>query len=217
LGIVSIILLVRRDLAIAFRAGGALLPVAFFLLVATLYPFAVGPDVQLLQRTGGGMLWVAALLAALLPIERLVEPDQQSGVLDQLAIRGVSDEAIAAAKMIAHWLSFGPPLMIAALPASALLRLDAETLWRLEAGLAIGTPGLAALGVIIGAITAGLRGAAALAGLLMLPLAVPLVIFGAGSLGEFGAGGLKLLAAASLVLVALAPFAAGAAIRAGRG
>ncbi len=209
-------LLVRRDVALAYRAGGALLPVAFFLLVAILFPFAVGPDAQLLARTGGGVVWIAALLAALLPIERLIEPDAQAGVLDQIAIRGVSDEAVAAAKMLAHWLSFGPPLMIATLPAAALLNLDGPTLWRLELGLALGTPGLAALGVTIGAITAGLRGAGALAGLLLLPLAVPLIIFGAGSLGEFGGGGMKLLAAASLLLVGMAPFAAGAAIRAGR-
>lgn len=212
----ALLLIIRRDLAASFRAGSAWLPVAFFLLVATLFPFAVGPDAPLLAQTGGGVLWVAALLAALLPVERLIAPDRDSGVLDQIALRGVSDEMLALAKVIAHWLSFGPPLMLATLPAAALLNLSGETLWKLEAGLAIGTPGLAALGVIISAITAGLRGASALAGLLMLPLAVPLVIFGAGSLGEFGGGGLKLLAASSLLLAAIAPFAAGAAIRAGR-
>lgn len=208
--------LVRRDLGIALRSGGAWLPVAFFLLVATLFPFAVGPDAALLARTGGGVLWVAALLAALLPVERLIEPDMGAGLFDQLAMRGVGEETVAAAKIVAHWLSFGPPLMLAALPAAALLNLDGKTLWRVEAGLAIGTPGLAALGVTIAAITAGLRGAGALAGLLMVPLAVPVLIFGAGSLSEFGGGALKLLAACSLVLVAIAPFAAGAAIRAGR-
>jgi heme exporter protein B len=212
----TLLLIVRRDLGVAFRAGGALLPVAFFLLVAMLYPFAVGPDAPMLARTGGGVVWVAALLAALLPVERLIAPDVDAGVLDQLALRGISDEAVAAARIVAHWLSFGPPLMLATVPASGLLGLDGVTLWRLELGLALGTPGLAALGVAIAAITAGLRGAGALSGLLLLPLAVPLVIFGAGSLGEFGGGGLKLLAAASLVLVAIAPFAAGAAIRAGR-
>lgn len=208
--------LVRRDLGIALRSGGAWLPVAFFLLVATLFPFAVGPDAALLARTGGGVLWIAALLAALLPVERLIEPDIGAGVLDQLALRGVGEESVAAAKIVAHWLSFGPPLMLATLPAAALLNLDGKTLWRVEAGLAIGTPGLAALGVTIAAITAGLRGAGALAGLLMVPLAIPVLIFGAGSLSEFGGGALKLLAACSLVLVAIAPFAAGAAIRAGR-
>jgi heme exporter protein B len=208
--------IVGRDLARGFEGGGAMLPLIFFLLVATLFPFAVGPDAALLGRVGGGALWMAALLAALLPIDRLIPPDAEAGVLDQYAVRGLSDEAVAAAKIVAHWLSFGPPLMLAAFPAAALLRLDSGTLGRLEAGLAIGTPGLAALGVMTSALTAGLRGAGALAGLVMLPLAVPLLIFGAGALGDQGAGALKLLAATSLLLVAGAPFAAGAALRAGR-
>lgn len=208
--------LIRRDVALGFKAGGALLPIAFFLLVATLYPFAVGTDAQLLGRTGGGILWVAALLAALLPVERLIAPDRDAGVLDQLSVRGVSDELIALAKIIAHWLCFGPPLMVAALPAAALLRLNAPTLWIVEAGLAIGTPGLAALGVAVSAITAGLRGAGALAGLLMLPLLVPLLIFGAGAIGDGSGSALKLLAAVSLLLVGGGPFVAGAAIRAAR-
>ncbi|MDB5689630.1 MAG: cytochrome c-type biosis protein CcmB [Sphingomonas bacterium] len=207
------IALIRRDLRRAFSGGGGLLPLAFFLLVATLFPFAIGPDSALLARTGGGALWMAALLAALLPIDRLVAPDTESGVLDQLAVRGLSEEAVCAAKIVAHWLSFGPLLMIAAFPAAALLRLDGATLARLEAGLAIGTPGLAALAVGTSALTAGLRGAGALSGLLMLPLAVPLLIFGAGGLAGDG-GALKLLAAASLLLVAGAPFAGGAALRA---
>jgi heme exporter protein B len=205
--------LVRRDLARAFAGGGGLLPLAFFLLVATLFPFAIGPDGALLARAGGGALWMAALLAALLPIDRLIAPDAEAGVLDQLAVRGFSEEAICAAKILAHWLSFGPLLMLAALPAAALLRLDGATLGRLEAGLAIGTPGLAALALGTAALTAGLRGAGALSGLLMLPLAVPVLIFGAGALGG-DAGALKLLAAATLLLVAGAPFAAGAALRA---
>jgi heme exporter protein B len=207
--------LFRRDVARAYASGGVVLPVIFFLLVATLYPFAVGPDAPLLAKTGGGVLWVAALLAALLPIDRLIAPDMESGVLDQLALRGVSDEGVAATKIAAHWQSFGPPLMLAALPAAALLRLDGVTLRALELGLLIGTPGLAALAVMVASLTANLRSAGALAGLLMLPLAVPLLIFGAGSLNG-DTNGLKLLAAGSLFLVAIAPFAAGAAIRAGR-
>jgi heme exporter protein B len=208
--------IIARDLGRGFEGGGALLPLIFFLLVATLFPFAVGPDAALLARVGGGALWMAALLAALLPIDRLVAPDAEAGVLDQFAVRGISDEAVAAAKIVAHWLSFGPPLMLAAIPAAALLRLDGSALGRLEAGLAIGTPGLAALGLMTSALTAGLRGAGALAGLVMLPLAVPLLIFGAGALGDQGLGALKLLAATSLLLVAGAPFAAGAALRAAR-
>lgn len=208
--------IVLRDLRIAYQGGGAMLPLVFFLLVATLFPFAVGPDGPLLARVGGGALWMAALLAALLPVDRLIAPDAESGVLDQYAVRGLSDEGIATAKIAAHWLGFGPPLMIAAFPAAALLKLDGDVLTRLELGLAIGTPALAALGVMTSALTLGLRGAGALAGLVMLPLAVPLLIFGAGALGQDGMGALKLLAATALALIAMAPFAAGAAMRAGR-
>lgn len=208
--------LIRRDVAKAWLAGGAFLPVVFFLLVATLFAFAVGPDAQLLARTGGGVLWMAALLAALLPVDRLIEPDRMSGVLDQLAVRGHSDESVAAAKLLAHWLSFTPPLMLSALPAAALLRIDLDMLLRLEAGLALGTPALAALGLTVSALTAGLRGAGALGGLLMLPVAVPVLIFGAGALNDGSGSALKLLAAVSLLLIAGAPFAAGAALRASR-
>jgi heme exporter protein B len=205
--------LITRDFTRSFTNGGIVLPVIFFLMVATLYPFAVGPDGPLLARTGGGVLWVAALLAALLPVDRLIAHDAASGVLDQMAVRGVADEVVALAKLCAHWLGFGPALMLAAVPAAGLLRLDGATLWVVEIGLLLGTPGLAALGLLTAALTAGLRGTAALAGLLMLPLAIPMLIFGAGSLAPSGVGGLKLLAAASLLLVAITPFAAGAALR----
>jgi heme exporter protein B len=207
--------LVRRDLAHAFSTGAAL-PIVFFLLVAPLFPFAVGPDLALLGKVGGGALWTAALLAALLPVERLIAPDLAAGAIDQMVVRGIGEEAIALARIIAHWLSFGPPLLLAAILAAALLGIDGPTLARLELGLLIGTPGLAALAVATAALTAGLRGAGALAGLILLPLAVPLLIFGAGALGPASAGAYKLLAATSLLLVAGAPFAAGAALRAAR-
>lgn len=212
--------LLRRDLGLLLgggRRGGALLPVLFFLSVAMLFPFAVGPDGPLLNRTGGGVIWVAALLAAILPLDRLVEPDLELGLFDQWALRGISEEWLMAIRILAHWLSFGPPLMLAALPASALVGIDGDKLRIVEIGLLAGTPGLAALGVMVAAITAGLRGGAALGGLLVIPLAVPLLVFGAGSLATGGETGLALTAAASLVLLAIAPFAAGAAIRAGRG
>ena len=206
--------LIARDLRLAFGRGGAALPVVFFLLVATLYPFGVGPDGALLAKTGGGVLWIAALLASLLPIDRLIAPDAESGVLDQLAVRGVSDEGVGAAKIIAHWIGFGPPLILAAIPAAGLLRLEGDILMRVEIGLLLGTPGLAALAVMIAALTAGMRGAGALGGLLLPPLAVPLLIFGAGSLDPAGSSAFKLLAAVSLLLCAIAPFASGAALRA---
>ena len=209
--------LILRELRLALAGGAAALPLVFFLLVATLFPFAVGPDGPLLARTGGGALWMAALLAALLPVDRLVEPDRAAGVLDQLYLRGFGEETVALAKLIGHWLSFGPPLMLAAIPAAALMKLPGDVLARLELGLAIGTPGLAALSTGVAALTAGLRRSGALAGLLLLPLAVPLLIFGAGYLERGNeSGALQLLGAVSLLLVAGAPFAAGAAIRAGR-
>jgi len=200
--------LALRDLRRAF-SGAAWLPIAFFLLVATLVPFAIGPDARLLSRIATGTLWIAALTAALLPIERLIEPDRADGVLDQLALYGLAEESIAATKIVAHWLSFGPLLLLAAIPASALLAMDGASLIRAEIALALGTPALAGLAVAVAAVTAGLPRAGSLAGLLLLPLAVPLLIFGA-------ADALFLEAAVSLLLTAGAPFVAGAAIRAAR-
>lgn len=197
-------------------SGGAWLPVAFFLLVATLIPFAVGPDAQLLARVGGGALWIAALTAALLPIERLVEPDRADGVLDQFAMAGISEEVVAAAKIAGHWLTFGPLLMIAAIPGSIMVGIDGAALWRCLIALAIGTPALAALAVAVAALTAGLPRAGALAGLLLLPLAVPLLIFGAAATSAEGGAALKLEAAVALLTVAGAPFVTGAAIRGAR-
>jgi len=208
--------LIGRDLMRALKGGGLWLPLAFLLLIAALFPFAVGPDASVLARTGGGLLWIAALLASLLPIDRLIEPDREAGVIDQLVVRGHGEGAILLAKLIAHWLSFGPPLLVAALPAAALLKLDAHTIAIVEAGLALGTPGLAALALLVAALTAGLKGSGALAGLLVLPLAIPILIFGAGSLSVAGVGALKLVAASSLVLIVLCPLAGGAALRAGR-
>lgn len=202
---------VRRGLT-----GAAWLPVAFFLLVATIVPFAVGPDARLLARIGGGALWIAALTAALLPVDRLIEPDRADGVLDQLALAGAAEEAVGAAKMIGHWMTFGPLLLIAAVPGSFLVGLDGPALQRSLISLAIGTPALAALAVAVASLTAGLPRAGSLAGLLMMPLAVPLVIFGAAATGDGESAALKLEAAVGLLLVAGSPFVTGAAIRASR-
>ncbi|MCB2045451.1 MAG: heme exporter protein CcmB [Novosphingobium sp.] len=215
-GVIAPLLLRDLALLVGGRRGNPLLPLLFFLAVAMLFPFAVGPDAPLLARTGGGVIWVAALLAAILPLDRLVAPDLEQGFFDQWALRGIAEELVIAIRVLAHWLSFGPPLMLAALPASALLGIGGETLARVELGLLAGTPGLAAIGVLIAALTAGLRGGAALAGLLLIPLAVPVLIFGAGALATGGASGIALCGAISLVLVAIAPFAGGAAVRAAR-
>ena len=202
---------VRRGLT-----GAAWLPIAFFLLVATLVPFAIGPDARLLGRIGPGMLWVAALTAALLPIERLIEPDRADGVLDQLLLHGVADETIAVAKIAAHWLTFGPLLSVAAFPAAALLHIDGQALARLLLSIWIGTPALAALAVAVAALTAGLPRSGSIAGLLLLPIAVPLLIFAASFCADGSNQAIALETAISILLLAGAPFVAGAAIRAAR-
>jgi heme exporter protein B len=211
--------LLKRDLATLLpggRRGGSLLPLLFFLAVAMLYPFAVGPEPELLARTGGGVVWVAALLAAILPLERLVAADLEAGVFDQLALRGVAEELAMASRLLAHWFAFAPLLLLATLPAAALLGLNGEAVRTLLLGLLAGTPGLAAIGLAIAALTASLRGGAALAGLMVIPLAVPILIFGAGALARPDPAALAFTAAISLGLCAVAPFAAGAAVRAAR-
>lgn len=207
--------LVARDVRRAWSQGTAILPIGFFLLVAVLFAFAIGPDGALLARVGPGAVWTAALLAALLPVDRMFAADRDTGVLDQLAVRGMTDAMVAAARMLGHWLSFAPPLLAATLPAAALLHVGGDRLVPLLAGLAIGTAGLAALGVATAAVLTGVRGAGALAGVVMLPFAVPVLIFGVGA-AQGQPGAMRLLGAVSLLLVAGAPFVAGAALRIGR-
>ena len=207
--------LIAREVRRGF-SGPAWLPAAFFLLVATLFPFAIGPDPKLLAQIGGGALWVAALTAALLPIERLIEPDRADGVLDQLAIRGVADESIAAAKIAGHWLTFGPLLLLSGSIGALLLDLEPAQMPSLLIALLAGSVGLAALAVTVASLTAGLPRAGALAGLLLLPLAIPLLIFGASASGDATSGALLFETAITLFILAGSPFVAGAAIRASR-
>ncbi len=210
--------LLRRDLVMLLGSarGGTWLPLVFFLAVVVLFPFAVGPDAALLARTGGGIVWIAALLAAILPIDRLIAPDLERGVLDQLALRGVLEESIVAMRIVALWLSFAPLLLLACVVAAALLDLSAAQLSTLLLGLLAGTPGLAASGVLIAALTATVRRGPTLSALLFLPLNIPILVFGAGSLADTNNAGIGLAAATSLALIALTPFAGGAAIRAAR-
>jgi heme exporter protein B len=208
--------IIWREVRLAWTGGGLWLPIVFYLAVATLFPFVTGPDKALLARVGGSILWIAALLASLLPIERLVLPDRQSGVLDQLHLRGWADEWVAAAKIAGHIVGFGIPLLLATPIAIALLGVPDDKAGTLLLGLALALPALAGLGVTIAALTAGLNGASALGGLLLVPLAIPILVFGAGTLDDNPGSALQLLAATSLAMTALAPFAAGAALRAGR-
>ena len=202
---------VRRGLS-----GPAWLPAAFFLIVATLVPFAIGPDPKVLARIGGGALWVAALTAALLPIERLIEPDRADGILDQLAIRGIADESVAAAKIAGHWLTFGPLLLLSAIVGALLLDRAPEQLPALLIALFVGSLALAALAVAVASLVAGLPRAGALSGLLLLPLAIPLLIFGAAASSDSASGALLLETAIALLMLAGSPFVAGAAIRASK-
>lgn len=207
--------LIRRDLMlIAGRPGEWLLPLAFFLLVALLLPFAIGPDVALLARLAPGILWVGALLASLIPVSTLFSIDSADGTLDQLLVRGIAAEMLAAARLLALWLGFGGPLLIATPVAALMLGVAPDILMMLMAGLLAGALGLSALAVVAGSVTLGARGGAGLVALLVVPLAIPLLLFGS-SPGEPGALGLA--AATALMLAAIAPFAGGAALRTSRG
>lgn len=208
--------LVRREVKQSLIGGGLWLPMIFYLAVATLFPFVTGPDKALLARTGGGILWIAALLASLLPIERLILPDREAGILDQLYLRDWTDEAIIAAKIVGQIIAFGVPLLMSTIVASVLIGLPEDQLPTLLIGLAFAVPALIGLGVTIAALTAGLQGASALGGLLLVPLAVPILIFGAGTLDTVPGNAMQLLAATSLAMLALSPFAGGAALRAAR-
>jgi|TARA_R100000501_G_scaffold17911_1_gene34607 heme exporter protein B len=195
---VTIARLIRRGI----QPAEALIPALFFIIVISLTAFSVGPDARLLARIGPGMLWVAALLASLLPVGTLIEQDVRNGTVDQLRIGGLSLEAIMAARILSHWLGFGPALLAAALLSMGLIGAPVSLLLI----LAVGSIGLAAVGVIAAALISGARGGAAIAGILALPLTLPILIFGSGN-------AVRLVAAASLFLTALAPFAAAAALR----
>lgn len=202
--------LLRRDLGLIARSPAVWLPVMFFVLTAALFPFAVGPDARLLARIAPGIIWVAALLASLLPVETLLAADVEDGSIDQLISRGIALELVCAARIIAHWVGFAVPLLAALPVAGVLLGLSAGDGSRIAVALLLGTPALASLAVIAAALTAGLKGGGALAGLIVLPLALPVLIFGVGS---DVAGAVRLLAAASLVALAVGPFAAAAALK----
>ncbi|MCG2841348.1 heme exporter protein CcmB [Sandaracinobacter sp. RS1-74] len=206
--------LVGRDLsAMAASPGEWLMPLAFFLLVAMLLPFAIGPEPRLLARLAPGILWVGALLASLMPVSTLFARDSADGTLDQLLVRGVAAETLALARMLALWLGFGAPLLLAAPLAALLLGMESDVLLRLLPGLAAGALGLSALAVVAASVTLGARGGGGLVALLTIPLAIPLLLFGSRPME---AGALGLAIAAALVLAAIAPFAAGAALRASR-
>ncbi|HEX2590108.1 MAG TPA: heme exporter protein CcmB [Rhizomicrobium sp.] len=203
-----------RDLRLAFRAGGsAMLALAFFASVITLVPLGVGPDLRLLAKIAGGILWIAAVLAALLALDRLFQADYDDGSLDLIALGPASLESVAAAKIAAHWATTGLPLTILSPLLAVLFGLPAEAIPALCASLAIGTPAVSALGAIGAALTVSIRRGGLILPLLVLPLLAPVVIFGAGAVEGSGAGALLFLSAFSLGAVLLSPFAVAAAVR----
>jgi len=215
--------LVRRDLALATRAGGgAGLGVVFFLAVVVVTPFAIGPDLNLLARIGPAILWIGALLASLIGLDRLFAADAEDGSLDLLALADLPLELVAAAKGLAHWIASGLPLVIAAPVLSLLLNLEPTAIGALVLTLLVGTPAITFLGLIGAAFASAFRRGGLLVAVLVMPLTIPVLIFGVaatnaavGGTVPFGAP-FQILAGLSLATLLLGPVAAAAALRATR-
>lgn len=211
--------LLIRDLQLAFRAGGGFgLGLAFFLIITVLVPFSVGPQSALLSTIAPGVLWLGALLACLLSLDRLLALDWEDGTLDLLATAPLPLEAALAVKALAHWLTTGLPLVLAAPILAILLNLPAPGFAWLVASLALGTPALSIIGTFGAALTVGLKRGGLLLSLLVLPLYVPTLIFGAevarrGATGLDAMPPLLMLAGITAGTFALLPFAAAAALR----
>lgn len=211
--------LLARELRLALRhPADTLAAVMFFVLVAALFPFGIGPAPEALARIAPGALLAAALLAALLPLDRMFGADAEDGTLDQLLLSGIGAAAVALAKAVAHWLTTGLPLLVAAPVAAAMLNLPTEAWPPAMAALGLATAFLSLLGTAGAALTLGARRGGVLLPLLVLPLAIPAVIFGAAGI-EAAAAGLSarpyllLLGALLAAALPLAPLAAGAALR----
>ena len=213
--------LLLRDLRLATRAGGGFgLGLAFFLILATLIPFGVGPQPDVLASIAPGVLWVGALLSCLLSLERIFALDFEDGALDLMASSPLPLEGIVAAKSLAHWLTTGLPLVVAAPLLGLMLNLPSQSYGWLLISLLIGTPALSVIGAFGAALTVGLKRGGLLISLLVLPLYVPTLIFGADVVRRSGQGldasvPAFMLAGLTLGAVAIMPFASAAALRAG--
>jgi len=211
--------LVRRDLLLSLRQGGEIgLVVGFFVLAVLLFPFGVGPEPELLARVAAGIIWVAALLAAVVSLDRLFAADHADGGLDLIALSAMPLELAMLAKVAAHWLTTGLPLVLISPLLAVFVDLDPAAIPVLMLGLLIGTPALSLLGAIAAALTLGARRPGVLVSLLVLPLYLPPLIFGTGaveaSLAAEGARAhLLLLGAITLAALPLAPLATAAALR----
>jgi heme exporter protein B len=211
--------LIARDVAIALRRrADALAALFFFVVTASLFPLALGPQPELLRAIGPGLIWVAALLAAMLSLPRIFTADYQDGALEQMILLSTPLSLLVLAKIFAHWLTTGVPLAVLAPLLGLQFGLPAESLATLVMSLLLGTPVLSLLGAIGAALTLGLRGSSALIALLTLPLYIPVLIFGVGAVEQAASSGavapyLSLLAACLLMAVVLAPWAISAALK----
>lgn len=214
--------LLSRDIRIALRVGGgALTGVLFFLAVVTLIPFALGPDLALLRRIGPAILWLGALLASLLALDRLFADDQADGSLDLLLTGGTPLELVVATKALAHWLTTGLPLVIAAPVLGLLLNLQPDAIFVVMLTLLVGTPALTLIGVIGAALAVTLRRGGLLLPILILPLTVPVLIFGVSAANAAVMGPVPfgtpfaILCALTLFSMVIGPVAAAATLRQG--
>ena len=215
----GLVALVRRDLALVIKRPGDILnPLFFFGMVATLFPLADGPAAEQLQFSGPGVLWVAALLATLLSLNSLFLADFEDGSLEQLLVSPVPLAALALGKSIAHWLTSGLPLVLVSPLVAMTYQMSLPVTGVLMLTLLLGTMSLSLLGSIGAALTVGLHRGTALLSLLILPLAMPVLIFGARTVslvaaGDGVAGGLYFLAAYAMLMISISPFATAAALR----
>lgn len=214
--------LIRRDIQIALRVGGgALVGVLFFLTVVVVMPFALGPDLALLKRIGPAILWLGAMLATLLTLDRLFTADQDDGSLDLITMSRMPLELSCAAKAIAHWIAAGVPLIVATPIVGILLNLDATATFAVALTLLVGTPALTFTGMIGAALAVMLRRGGLLLAVVVLPLSIPILIFGVAASNaaitgptSFGTP-FSILCALSLVSFVVGPFAAAASLRQG--
>jgi heme exporter protein B len=218
----TLLALIRRDFRLAIRAGGGLgLPLVFFLSVVVMTPFAAGPDLPLLARIGPAILWIGALLATLIGLDRLFAADAEDGSLDLLFAAPAPLPLLVLAKCLAHWIVTGLPLAAVAPLLGLMLNLPPEALGAVAFTLLLGTPALTLLGAIGAALTVGLRRGGLLLPVLVLPMTVPVLIFGVSATQGLIAGTeagtpLALLGALGLIALVLAPLAAAAALRGGQ-
>ncbi|MEE8622491.1 MAG: heme exporter protein CcmB [Alphaproteobacteria bacterium] len=211
-------LIVARDLKLSLRRGlDSVMVVSFFILTVVLFPLGVGPELGVLARISPGVIWVTALLASMLSLERLFQADFEDGSLDLLVLADLPLEVIVLAKSLAHWLTTGLPLMVAAPVLAMLLNMSGEGFAALILAMLLGTPCLTLIGAIGAALTVGARRGSGLLSLLVLPLYIPVLIFGVAAV-DAAIGGLAvrpymLLGALLLVMLVLAPLASAAALR----